>query len=201
MSDVKSGFSGYIRVPPPSSENTPQAACPTCGSYSKKQRFCEMRHVDGLLNLPHTAQSQRCRACTDSWHDGAGAPVPSARQDDPEYPFVQQNTFDADDPAPDGQMYDRHGNPVPAGARDEILYLRESLERTRQELAAAKERAEQLQQALRKIADNYGGCRCDHSDDSCCENPSVGEFCPHCISEIALRERVKELESKQCETT
>lgn len=40
--------------------------------------------------------------------------------------------------------------------------------------------------ALRKIADNYGGCHCDHTDESCCER--TGEFCPHCIAEVAISE-------------
>lgn len=44
--------------------------------------------------------------------------------------------------------------------------------------------ASPLEVALRKIADNYGGCHCDHTDADCCEK--AGEFCPHCISEIAL---------------
>ena len=35
-----------------------------------------------------------------------------------------------------------------------------------------------LRQALQKIADNYGGCHCTHSDANCCERE--GEFCPHC---------------------
>lgn len=44
-----------------------------------------------------------------------------------------------------------------------------------------------LASALQKIADNYGGCHCDHGDASCCER--VGEFCPHCIAELALAGR------------
>lgn len=51
--------------------------------------------------------------------------------------------------------------------------------------------------ALQKIADNYGGCHCDHTTEECCENPKVGEFCPHCIAEIALASnRVGVLEKK-----
>ena len=42
--------------------------------------------------------------------------------------------------------------------------------------------------ALQKIADNYGACHCDHSDGNCCEK--VGEFCPHCIAEVALAQAV-----------
>lgn len=61
---------------------------------------------------------------------------------------------------------------------------RETLERCAQIAEAALREA---RAALKKIADNYGGCRCDHSTEDCCENPKVGEFCPHCISELALK--------------
>ncbi len=47
-------------------------------------------------------------------------------------------------------------------------------------LAAAPDMLE----ALEKIADNYGGCRCNHTTADCCEK--VGEFCPHCIAETAI---------------
>jgi len=50
--------------------------------------------------------------------------------------------------------------------------------------AYAESETRQLREALQKIADNYGGCHCDHTTDDCCEK--VGEFCPHCISEILL---------------
>lgn len=42
--------------------------------------------------------------------------------------------------------------------------------------------------ALRKIADNYAGCQCDHATEDCCESPSSLDrgYCPHCVAELAL---------------
>jgi hypothetical protein len=42
-----------------------------------------------------------------------------------------------------------------------------------------------LRRALGRISEEYEGCHCTHENEDCCEK--IGEPCPHCIADIALK--------------
>lgn len=75
-SDPKCG-----EVHPPANEPERSGTCPTCGSYSRKQILCSVRHSKSPYNLPHIMQLPECRPCVHPWH--VIKKCPTCKSDDP----------------------------------------------------------------------------------------------------------------------
>lgn len=54
--------------------------CPTCGSFSKQQKFCQTRHQEAPYNGPHIMQLANCVECADPCHFPVSEATPPATQ-------------------------------------------------------------------------------------------------------------------------